>query len=200
MIGRWLRRLYDWVLHFAGHRHAGRALFFVSLAEASFFPIPPDVLLMAMCLSVPKKARRWAALATSGSLVGGLFGYLIGWQVWQWVGDAMMRWLGPIGMTQQNFDTVQLLYQKNAFWAVFTAGLTPIPYKVFTIAAGIFEIPLLVFFFAALIGRALRFFMVAELIARLGPPIQPFIERHLGWLTLLFAGLGLGGFLLIKGL
>jgi membrane protein YqaA with SNARE-associated domain len=190
-------RLYRWVLHWAGHPRASTALFVLAFAEASFFPVPPDVLLMAMSLSVPRHALRYATLTTLGSVSGGLGGYLIGFGVWQAIAGFCFEHLQWLGFTPQNFARVQGLYQDNAFLAVFTAGFTPIPYKVFTIAAGVFEIALPVFVLASILGRAGRFFLVALLVGRGGAALKPFIERYLGWLTVAFVALLILGFWLV---
>ncbi len=192
------RRIYAWVLHWAGHRHARLALFGLAFAEASFFPVPPDVLLMAMAVAQPRRARRFALLCTVGSVLGGLTGYAIGWGVWHMIDAWVFDHLGAIGFTHANFDTVQRAYAANAFSALFLAGFTPIPYKVFTISAGVFAVGLPVFVLASTIGRAGRFFLVAELVARIGPRVQPFVERYLGWLTLAFGVLLVLGFYVVK--
>lgn len=194
----WHYRLYDWVLRWAGHRHAQVALFFLAFAEASFFPIPPDVLLIAMAVARTGRALWYAAVATLGSVTGGLLGYWIGRGVWHLVDEYFFRYLGGFGFTAENFASVQNAYQENAFLAIFTAGFTPIPYKVFTIAAGVFEIHLAVFLAASLLGRAGRFFLVALLIRWMGPRVLPFIEKYLGWLTLAFVVLLVLGFYFIK--
>lgn len=187
-------RLYAWVLRAAAHRQAPLALFLVAIVEASVFPVPPDVLLMSMTFAQPRRALFYAGLTTVGSVLGGLLGFALGVGLWHALGPVFFQYLGPIGFTPDNFEWVQQAYRSNAFLAVFTAGLTPIPYKVFTIAAGVFEIGLGVFVFASVLGRGLRFFAVALLVAWLGPSIQPFIERYLGWLTLAFAALLVAGF------
>jgi len=194
------RRVYDWVLHWSAHPRATWALFMLAFAEASFFPVPPDVLLMSMALAKPRRSRWYALVCTVGSVTGGLAGYAIGWGLWQGIERFAFRNLGFIGLTPDNFALVQGKYQENAFLALFTAGFTPIPYKVFTIAAGVFEVGLAVFVAASVLGRAGRFFLVAELVGRLGPRVQPFIEKYLGWLTLAFAALLILGFWAIKHL
>lgn len=191
------RRLYDWVLHWSGHPRAQSALFGLAFAEASFFPVPPDVLLISMCLSRPARAMRYAALCTAGSVLGGLAGYGIGKSLWHLVDSFFFRYLAIFSFTPENFAWVQQRYQANAFLAVFTSGFTPIPYKVFTIAAGVFEISLVVFILASLLGRAGRFFLVAMLLRWMGPRVLPFIERYLGWLTLAFVALVILGFLVV---
>lgn len=190
-------RLYDWVLRWSAHRHARFALFGLAFAEASFFPIPPDVLLISMCLSRPARALRYAAICTAGSVIGGVAGYGIGKGLWHLVESFFFRYFAVFSFTPENFDKVKQLYQTNAFWAVFTSGFTPIPYKVFTIAAGVFEVSLVVFILASLLGRASRFFLVAGLLRWMGPKVLPLIERYLGWLTLAFVALLILGFLLV---
>jgi len=193
-------RLYDWALHWSGHRHAQSALFLMSLAEASFFPIPPDVLLISMSLARPKRAFVFAGIATAGSLVGGVLGYAIGWGLWQVIEPFCFEHLGFLGFTPGNFALVQDKYQANAFLALFTAGFTPIPYKIFTIAAGVFGIAMPTFLIASLVGRAGRFCLVAGLVGWGGPAIQPFIEKYLGWLTLAFVALLIFGFWVLSRL
>jgi len=193
-------RLYDWVLHWSKHPQAQTALFLLALSEASFFPVPPDVLLIAMTLAQPRRAVRFALICTAGSLIGGLIGYAIGWGLWHAVEGFVFGSLGGIGFTADNFAWVQSAYQENAFLALFTAGFTPIPYKVFTIAAGVFGIGLPVFVLASILGRAGRFFLVALLVRFIGPPVQPFIEKYLGWLTLAFVGLIVLGFWVLGAL
>jgi membrane protein YqaA with SNARE-associated domain len=190
-------RLYDWMLHWSAHRHAQTALFLLAAAEASVFPIPPDVLLISMALARPLRAMRYAAIATAGSVSGGLVGFAIGWGLWRLVEGWAFGHLGFLGFTPDNFAAVQTAYQNNAFLAVFSAGFTPIPYKVFTIAAGVFGIGLPVFIAASILGRAGRFFLVAALLRVVGPAVKPFIERYLGWLTLAFVALLIIGFVVI---
>jgi len=190
-------RLYDWVLHWSGHRHAQTALFGLSFAEASFFPIPPDVLLMSMGLARPDRVLRYALIATMGSVSGGLAGYGIGYGFWQLLEPYAYRYLGFMKFTPEVFAAVQHKYQANAFLALFTAGFTPIPYKIFTIAAGVFEIGIPVFILASVLGRAGRFLLVATALRFLGPTIKPLLERYLGWLTLAFAALLILGFWIV---
>ncbi len=191
-------RLYQWVLRWAAHPHAIWALFVLALTEASVFPIPPDVLLIAMTVAAPQRWLRYALATTAGSVIGGLIGYGIGFGLWGAVSGGFFKVLGPVGFTPHNFELVQAAYQKHAFLAVFTAGFTPIPYKVFTIAAGVFEIGVPVFIAASVLGRAGRFFLVALLIRWIGPPILPFVERYLGWLTIAFVALLILGFWVLK--
>jgi membrane protein YqaA with SNARE-associated domain len=195
---KWFRRLYDWVLHWADTPYGTPALGILAFAESSFFPPPPDPLLMALALSKPKRAFFYAAVCSACSVVGGLFGYAIGYFAWNAVGDFFFNYLGPIGFTPENFATVQGKYEANAFLAIFAAGFTPIPYKVFTVAAGVFSISLAPFFLASVLSRSARFFTVAGLIFFFGPPIKRFIDRYFNLLTLLFFVLLVGGFLVVK--
>lgn len=190
-------RMYDWALKWSGHKHAQTALFLMSGAEASFFPIPPDVLLIAMCMAKPLRWFRYAVIASVGSVLGGLLGWCIGWGAWKAIGPFCFDKLAFLGFTPENFDRVQTLYQDNAFLALFTAGFTPIPYKVFTIAAGVFEVAIPVFIVASTLGRAGRFLLVAFLMRWLGPAVKPFIDKYLGWLSLAFVVLLVLGFWII---
>jgi len=194
----WHRRLYDWVIHFAHTPHGTRALACLSFAESSFFPVPPDVLLIALTLGAPK---RWFALAltcTVASVVGGMFGYGIGMYLWDQIGPWVFAHLGGLGFTEANFRTFQDLYNKYDFWIVFTAGFTPLPYKVCTITAGVARINFGGFVVASAISRAARFFLVAGLFGWKGERMRPFIEKYFNWLTLAFVILLVGGFLAIK--
>ena len=193
-------RLYRWVLRWAAHRQAQTALFVLALAEASFFPVPPDVLLIAMCLATRARAARYALIATTGSVLGGLLGYGIGMGAWRLIEGWAFAHLGFLGFTPDNFAAVQTAYQGNAFLALFGAAFSPIPYKVFTIAAGVFQIGIPVFVVASLIGRAGRFGLVALLLYWFGPSIQRILERYLGWLTLAFVVLLALGFWLVSTL
>lgn len=191
-----IRRLYDWVLHWAATPYGTLALFCLAFAESSFFPIPPDVLLLALCIATPRLSFRYALLTSVGSVLGGMLGYGIGQGLWGAVSDYFFRYVP--GFTEAVFAKVQVLFATYDFWTVFTAGFTPIPYKVITIGAGVFEINFIVFVFASIIGRSLRFFLVAALIYRYGPTVRDFIERYFNLLSLIFMGLLIGGFLVIK--
>lgn len=191
-----IRRLYDWVLHWAETPYGGPALFLLAFVESSVFPIPPDVLLIALCISTPHHALRFATLASIGSVLGGLLGYFIGWGFWSLVADFFYAYIP--GFTPDVFMQVQHLFSQYDFWLVFTAGFTPIPYKVITIGAGVFEINLLIFLVASLISRSLRFFLVAGLLIKYGPGIRTFIDRYFNWLSFIFVILLIGGFLILK--
>lgn len=193
---RMIRKLYDWVLHWAETPYGGPALFALALIESSVFPVPPDVLLIALCIALPKRAWHFALLASIGSVLGGLLGYSIGWGAWPLVNQFFFTYIP--GFTPQVFGRVQELFATYDFWVVFTAGFTPIPYKVITIGSGVFQINLLIFLLASVISRSLRFFLVAWLLFRYGPGVRDFIDRYFNLLSLVFVVLLVGGFLLLK--
>ncbi len=189
-----LKRLYDWVMGWAESPYGTPALFLIALAESSFFPIPPDVLLMALAISAPKRAFFYAAVCLGGSVVGGMIGYLIGLEFYEMVGRRIIDFYG---VTEQ-FEYVGRQYQENAFAAITIAGFTPIPYKVFTIAAGVFQISFATLVSASLLGRSGRFFLVGGLIRVFGPTIKAFIDRYLNILSVVFVVLLVLGFVVVK--
>lgn len=191
-----VRRLYDWVLHWADTPYGPAALFALSLAESSFFPIPPDPLLIALCLGAAKRSLRFAAIATAASVVGGVIGYAIGAGAWHLTQDWFFAYVPGVG--PEAFARVQALYDQYDFWAVFLAGLTPIPYKVFTLSSGVFGINFGVFVLASVLSRGLRFFVVAALIRRFGPTIAGFIDKYFDLLAIAFGVLLVGGFIVIE--
>lgn len=188
------KKLYDWVLHWAETPYGAWALFLLAFSESSFFPIPPDVLLIALAVAVPRKSIRFALICTAGSVLGGCFGYLIGWQFMSSVGDKIVTFYG----LDDKVDYIGNLYRNYDAWAVGVAGFTPIPYKVFTIAAGIFRINFAVFILASFVSRAARFLLVGSLIYFFGPSIQRFIERYFNILAVVFTLLLIAGFVVIK--
>jgi membrane protein YqaA with SNARE-associated domain len=189
-----LKRLYDWVLRWADTTHAQLALFLIAFAESSFFPVPPDILLIAMVIAGRERWLRYFGICLLGSVLGGLVGYAIGWGAWQ----AVSGWFFKYVFSEATFQKVQSLYQEYDFWAVFVAGLTPIPYKVFTIAGGVAQINISTFIVASCLSRGLRFFLVAFLIKLFGPQIRTFIDRYFNWLMIVFCILLVGGFFAIK--
>lgn len=196
------RFLYDWVLSWADSRVGGWALFFLALAESSFFPIPPDVLLIALVLGRKNKWILYASLCSLASIIGGLGGYGIGHLLW-YAGSgyspiAQFFFTYVPGFDVQSFLTVSEWYNQFSFWIVFTAGFTPIPYKVITITAGVASINLPMFMIASVISRSLRFFLVAGLIWKFGAPIRDFIDCRFNQLSILFVILLVGGFVVIK--
>ena len=198
-----LRKLYDWVLHWADTPYGAPALFILSFMESSFFPIPPDPLLIALVLGGRNKAFRFAANCTTASVLGALFGYAIGYYVW-WSGPdnfSSVAWFffqHIPGFSVELFRYIQGLFEKWNFWIIFTAGFTPIPYKVFTVSGGAFNINLPMFLIASIVSRGARFFLVAFLIWKFGPLNKSFIDRYFNWLAVLFTILLIGGFLLVK--
>ncbi len=191
-----LKRLYYWVRHWAETPYGTPALFGLAFAESSFFPIPPDVLQIALSISKPRRSFYYALVSGVGSVLGGVLGWTIGFALWSAVGGFFLTYVP--GCTQENFDRVQMLYQQNAFLAIVAAAFTPIPYKVFTIAAGIFTISLPVLVAASLVGRMGRFFLVGGAIYFFGPGIKAILEKYFEWVTLLLFVLLVGGFLAIK--
>ncbi len=189
-----LRRLYDWTLSLAAHPHAMWAMFIIAFIESSVFPIPPDVLLIAMVLAAPTKAWRIALVCSAGSLLGGYFGYAIGYFLYESIGEQIVALYGY----EAQFENFRRLYAEWGFWIVSMAGFTPFPYKVITIASGTVQLDPVLFGIASAISRTARFFLVAAILWKFGAPIRGFIERYLGLLTTLFFVLLLGGFLIIR--
>lgn len=189
-----IRRLYDWTLGWADRPGGPVALFVLAFAESSFFPIPPDVLLMALAMGKPKRSFWFAAICTAGSVFGGIAGYAVGLLLFDQIGRPILDFYGAAS----TFDHVGQLYRDNLILALGTAGFTPVPYKVFTIAAGAFAVPLLPFVVISAVSRAGRFFLVAGLIYAFGPPIKAFIDRYFNLLSIIFVVLLVGGFALIR--
>ena len=190
-----LRRMYDWVLGWAETPYGPAALFVLAFCEASFFPVPPDILLIALALSLPARALWYATLASLGSVVGGVAGYLIGFLLWQSLAGFFFEYVP--GFTPSVFEHVQGYFERYDFMVVFAAGFTPIPYKIITIGAGVFGVNFPVFLFASIISRSARFFLVAWLLKQYGAPVRGFIEKYFNWLALAFMALLVGGFALI---
>ncbi|MBN1849919.1 MAG: DedA family protein [Deltaproteobacteria bacterium] len=197
---QWHRHLYNWVIGLADSRHGGAALFALSFAESSFFPVPPDVLLGPLALGSPRKWFRFALSCSIASVLGGIFGYMIGMFLWSIIGDWVISHMAWAGLTEANFQIFQQWYDKHDFKIVFLCGFTPIPYKVCTISAGIAEIHFIGFLIASTTSRSARFFLVAGLFGWKGEAIRPFIEKYFNLLSLIFAVLLIGGFLVIKWL
>jgi len=189
-----MKKLYDWVLSWAHTPYGIWALFILAFCESSFFPIPPDVLLIALCVSVPKRSFHFALISSAGSVLGGLLGYLIGYSFMSTVGTPIIDFYD---LTSQ-FQNIQTIYKEYDAWAIAIAGFTPIPYKVFTITAGAFHINIFVFTFVSLISRSARFFIISTLIYFFGEKIQAFIEKYFNILSIAFVVALIGGFLLIK--
>jgi membrane protein YqaA with SNARE-associated domain len=198
-----MRKLYDWVLHWADTPYGPAALIVLSFAEASFFPIPPDVLLIALALGARKRSLIFALYCSLASVAGAIFGYTIGHFLWwdqssQFSGVAQFFFSNIPGFTTDLFYQIQGMYEEWNFWIIFTAGFTPIPFKVFTISAGAFDINFVMFIISGLVSRSARFFLVAWLIYKFGEPIREFIDKYFNWLALAFTILLVGGFYIIK--
>jgi len=189
-----IRKLYDWTLSLAGHPRALWALAVIAFVESSFFPIPPDVLMIPMIIAAPTRAFRIAAVATVASVLGGLFGYAIGALLFEAVGQPILDFYGKTDA----FDSYATRYNDWGAWAVLIAGVTPFPFKVITIASGTTGLSLPVFILSAVLARALRFFVVAALLWKFGPPIRDFIEKRLGLMFVIFCVLLIGGFYLVR--
>lgn len=177
-----IRRLYDWVLELADHPHAQPALFLIAFAESTIFPIPPDVLLLAMAVAAPTKALRYAFICTAGSIAGGIVGYLIGWGLWGQLDTLFYQYIP--GFTEEKFALMANKFAENTFLTIFTAGFTPIPFKIFTITAGAALVPFMAFLIGAAISRAARFFILASLIRLFGAGIKDWIDRYFNILTI----------------
>lgn len=189
-----LRRTYDWLMNWMQTPYGVWVLFGVAVAESSFFPIPPDVFLMALCISLPKKSFRFAAICAVGSVLGGAIGYGLGLGFMDTLGSKIIALYG----LADKYEIVQHLYQKYDALAVGAAGFTPLPYKLFTITAGAFKINFATFMVVSLVSRSARFFLVAAFIYKFGAPVRTFIERYFNLLTILFLILLVLGYLLIK--
>ncbi len=198
-----LRKLYDWVLHWSQTKYGTLALFLLAFTESSFFPIPPDALLIALVLGSSQKAFKFATVCLIGSVTGALFGYAIGHYLWwtpsnEFTGIANFFFNNIPSFTPQTFYDIQKLYVDYDFWIIFTAGFTPLPYKVITISSGAFNINIAMFIVASIISRGARFFLVAALIWKFGPQIKLFINKYFNWLAIAFTVLLIGGFVAIK--
>ncbi len=191
-----VKRLYLWVLHWAETPYGTPALFLLSFAESSFFPVPPDVLQIALSVSKPRRSFYYALISGLGSVAGAILGWFIGYALWSAVDQFFFDYVP--GCSQANFDRVKGLYSDNALLAILGAAFTPIPFKVFTIAAGVFEISLPVLLVASSVGRFARFFAVAVCIFAFGPSIKGLLEKYFGWATLAFFVLLVGGFVVIR--
>jgi len=189
-----LKKLYDWVIHWADTKYGVPVMAFIAFIESSFFPVPPDPLLMALGLGKPKKAILYAIICSIASIAGGIVGYLIGWTIWESVSGFFFTYL----FSPDTFNYVGEKYNENAFLAILGAAFTPIPYKVFTITAGVFKINLATFILASSIGRSARFLIEGSLIYFFGEKIRDFIEKYLNLLSIIFFILLLVGIYITK--
>ena len=199
-----IKKLYDWVLGLAQKPNGDISLGILSFSEASFFPIPPDVLLIPLCLGNRKKIYFFAFICSCFSIIGAIFGYYIGKLLWWNMPGIEYSYIANLffeyvpGITVDGFNRIQTMYDRWNFWIVFTAGFTPIPFKLITISAGTFNINFLMFIVASIISRSARFFIVATLIKVFGDPIKEFIEKYFNLLAIAFTILLIGGFIFIK--
>jgi len=198
-----LRKLYDWVLTWADKPSGGKILGMISAAEASFFPIPPDILLIPLALGNRKKALLYGAICSFFSVIGAIIGYSIG--KWLWYSQpnvfsefAEFFFLNIPGFSHESFERIKILYEQYNFLIIFTAGFTPIPFKLFTVSAGAFNINLVLFFIASTVSRSARFFLIAFLIKYFGEPVKFFIDKYFNILAVLFTLFLILGFILVK--
>lgn len=200
---KWFKDLYEWVLGWAQSKYGTVALFFLAFIESIFFPIPPDILLIALALGATNKSFRYALVCSVGSVLGAIIGYSIGYYAWltdsgEFTAFANFFFDHIPGFTNALYYKIQQMFNEWDFWVIFTAGFTPIPYKVFTITSGVFDINFGMFLIASVISRSARFFLVAWLIWKFGPSIKHFIDKYFNILALAFTVLLIGGFVLIK--
>ncbi len=191
-----LKKLYDWILHWSETPYGPIALFLLALAESSFFPIPPDALMIALILGAVKKSWRFALITSVASVLGGMIGYFIGFGLWESAAPFFFKYIP--GFSEESFQKIMLHYQDLGFWYVFVAGFSPIPYKIFTIASGVFHMNFPLFVLASAISRPLRFFAIAALFRKFGPDIKKIIDKYFDLLAILFVILIVAGFLVIK--
>ena len=189
-----VKATYDYMLNLASRRNAMYFLFAVAFIESSFFPIPPDVMLIPMVLAAPAKAWRIAGIAMAASVLGGAFGYAIGVFFFDLIARPILTFYGYM----HQFDVFKDYYHEWGAWIVFGAGITPFPYKVITIASGVVHLDFAVFMLASVVARCMRFYLVAWLLKKYGEPMKDYIEKNLGMLSVLFLLLLLGGFACIK--
>jgi membrane protein YqaA with SNARE-associated domain len=191
-----MRRLYNWTLHWAHTPYGMTALFLLAFAESSIFPSPPVVLLIALALGRREKAFQFAAICSLGSVLGGIAGYWIGFGLW----EVAKPYFIPMIFSQAAFEKVGKLYEAGAFWYILVAAFTPIPYKVFTVAAGVYHqfIPLWIMFVGSIVGRSARFFLVGGLLYWFGPSVRRFVESYFDRLMWGFLLLAILGFVAVK--
>ncbi|MEM1274659.1 MAG: YqaA family protein [Pseudomonadota bacterium] len=189
-----LRRLYDWTLGLAAHRHALWFLAFISFIESSFFPIPPDLIMIPMIIAAPHRAFLIAGVCLVASVLGGIAGYGIGFFAFEEIGRPIFEALGK----ETAVEDFNARFNDFGFWAVLGAGITPFPYKVITIMSGWTGMPMGTFIVTSIVARGIRFFIIAGLLWKFGEPIKDFIEKRLGLMFTLFFMLLIGGFFLLR--
>ncbi len=197
------RRSYDWVLGWSESKWGTLALFLLAVSESIFFPVPPDILLIALAIGKRRKALTYGLICLGGSVAGATIGYLLGHGLW-WAGPDSFSGFAHFfynnipGFTIERFYLIKDWYDSYNFWIIFTAGFTPIPYKIFTLTAGAYDVAFPMFLIASVISRGARFLIIAGLIFRFGKPIKNFIDKYFNLLAVAFTVLLIGGFLLLK--
>lgn len=189
-----LQKTYDWMMRIARHEKAPVALAAVSFAESSFFPIPPDIMLIPMVMAQRAKAWVYASIATVSSVLGGVLGYVIGYFIFEFIGEPILRFYGY----GARFEDAKHLFNEWGVLILIAKGWTPFPYKILTISAGAFHMPLIPFILASVVARAMRFYLVAGLLYFFGEPIRDFIEQRLSLVTTVFVVLLVGGFVAVR--
>ena len=188
------RKIYDTTLDLAARKNAIWWLFAISFIESSFFPIPPDIMIIPMVLAMPKNAYRIAGVATLASVLGGYLGYSIGIFGYEVIAKPLLEFYGYMAQ----FEKFENYYHEYGAWIVFGAGITPFPYKIITIASGVVHLNLVIFTVASILARGFRFYIIAVLLKHFGEPMKVFIEKNLNLLSILFLLLLIGGFAVIK--
>jgi len=189
-----LRRLYDWTMDLATRPYALWALAIIAFVESSVFPIPPDLLLAPMVLAAREKAWKYSIVCTVSSVLGGIAGYAVGYFLFDSFGQPILDFYGMM----DHFESFKQSYNEWGAWIVAGAGMTPFPYKVITITSGVTQLNFGVFMIASILARGARFFLVAGLLWKFGPPIRDFVEKYLGWVTAAAFALLVGGFVAAK--
>lgn len=191
---KYLKKLYDWVLSLAHTPHGAFALFAIAFMESSFFPIPPDVLLIALVISAPSKFFYFALICTLGSVIGGAFGYMLGMLFMDTIGINVIKFFGY----EEKLNYIKDVFNEYDAWVIAVAGFTPVPYKIFTITAGAFKTDFMVFMIASTLSRGARFFLVSLLLYKFGAQIKDFIDKYFNIITIVFTLILIGGFILLK--
>lgn len=189
-----IRKIYDWTIRLSETKQAVWALAAIAFIESSVFPLPPDLLLIPMCIAERKKSFVYATICTVSSVMGGLLGYAIGYYAFETWGHKILDFYGLL----KGFDDMKARYDEYGGWIILAKGMTPIPFKILTILSGVLHLDLHVFILSSIGARAMRFYLVAGLLWKFGAPVRVFIEKHLGWMTLGFLILLIGGFVAIK--
>jgi membrane protein YqaA with SNARE-associated domain len=198
-----MKKMYNWVLNWAYTPHASIALFILAFTESIFFPVPPDLLLIVLVLGCRTKAFKYALICTIGSVSGALIGYSLGHFMWlnqagEFTWFANLFFENIPGFSTDLFNNIKSLFVEWNFWIIFTAGFTPIPYKVFTVTAGVFDLNLFMFILASVISRGARFFLLALLLWKFGAPIKSFIDRYFNVIALSLTACLVGVIVIIK--